>query len=127
FMKVLIHGEKATTPYKFLTVYVNDAEDHLSTMSIDKIYNDIDWMENAIKYINNFVDSETLKKRAIDAFRGYRIPAAIIYKLLILSEKYEVKDIAKTYTYFEKYINSISYNNNFRSLKLLLSKFRLKN
>lgn len=125
FMKVLIHGESATTPYKFLTVYVNDAEDHLSTMSIDKIYDDIGWMENAIKYINNFVESETLKKRAIDAFRGYRIPAAIIYKLLALVEKDGIGRYRKNYQELESYLSRMSHNNGIRSMKLILMKIKL--
>lgn len=123
FSKVLLTG-KSCILNENLTIYREDVDGALSTNTLNKIEEDILWVERLISYINkNDIEN---KQAYIKMIQNYRLPALIVYRLYsnLNIEKKDV--IAKKYDRNYKYIKNKSNINGLRSIKLNLYHYKLK-
>lgn len=120
FLATLTHEKNVTYVRKYLTEYHLSDTNCLSENSMDKIEKDLIWMELAKKYIcANEVDP-TRKRKVVEAFDSYRIPAAIIYRIFLNLETLKRDDtVIRSY---RSHIDKMKMSNGLRSIKLLFYK-----
>lgn len=118
FIEVLLHSNNPICIDKALTTYHIGIEDSLSTNSIDKIYKDIEWIELAMKMVDSLCKDEARKAKLLSALEGYRLPAAVVYRLYLNKSIENYKDYKNE---LSVYIKKFRLNNGFRSLKLLIN------
>lgn len=125
FSKVLFYDKNIKFVKDYLSQYHVSSNNCLSENSIDKIDKDIYWMEQVKSYINLHEKNDYRKEKALEAIDSYRIPGGIIYRInsnLSVLEQRELTNLINTYNQF---IKDIKLTNGFRSLKLLLFKYKL--
>lgn len=115
FIEVLLHASHSSCVAKALTTYHIGVEDSLSTNSIDKVYKDIEWITMAIQLINEQNMDASMKSILIDALQGYRLPAAIVYRLHL---NRQVVDYHVHKENVMRHIKKFRFNNGLRSMKL---------
>lgn len=123
FIKLLCHETNIRYVKERLTIYNQDVEMSLSENSINKINQDIYWLEDVIHYIKHYVLDRRRKTTAIQAIKSYRIPGAIIYRLLQNKKFSNKQDYKKVKNKYSSLINTIGFTNGLRSLKLYVYKF----
>ncbi|WP_157764743.1 glycosyltransferase family 2 protein [Solibacillus sp. R5-41] len=115
FIEVLLYANKPSCVLKELTTYNIGVEDSLSTNSVDKIYEDIEWITLAVQFISKHCMDDTRKFILLDALESYRLPAAIVYRLHLNKENENYSEHKKE---LMKYIKKFRFNNGLRSIKL---------
>lgn len=120
FSNILIISSRINFCKEYLTVYNMNVIDSLSGNSLNKITEDIFWM-NIVKdmiYNSNLV--QAYKNKCIEAVDGYRLPASIIYRLSKSINILSKVEYVEIYEEYEIYINKIKFINGLRSLKLYI-------
>ncbi|UPW83706.1 glycosyltransferase family 2 protein [Lysinibacillus sp. Ag94] len=116
FIEVLLYAKKAGCVLKELTSYNIGVEDSLSKNTFDKVYKDIEWIEEAIQIIDENCLIEKRKAILIDALEGYRLPAAVVYRLHL--NKSQLDNYQEHKNNLMVYIKKFRFNNGLRSIKL---------
>lgn len=116
FIEVLLHAKKTGYILKELTFYNIGVDNSLSKNSFDKVYKDIVWIESAIQLIEKDCKNEKRKAILIDALNGYRLPAAVVYRLLL--NKSQLPNYQECKESLMIYIKKFRFNNGLRSIKV---------
>jgi hypothetical protein len=124
FLKILLHDKNVICVNKYMSEYNISDTNCLSENSLSKIEQDLKWMENIKKYINENEENKERRKKAIMFFDTYRIPASIVYRIFRNLRELNV-DINKIYKKYESYIKNIRITNGLRSIKLICFRFYL--
>lgn len=123
FIEVLLHAKKAGYILEELTTYNIGVKDSLSQNSFDKVFKDIEWITLAIQMIAESSVSENRKATLIDALEGYRLPAAVVYRLRL--NKSQLIDYEKQKWNLMSSIKKFRFNNGLRSIKLYINILQL--
>lgn len=126
FFKVLYHAKNVVTTKKYLTYYSEGVENNLSYQSVKKIDQDIIWMKQCIQYISDNGTKSKRDQKIIRAFKSYRLPAAIIYRIISLSKDLNPKELTSMYSKYQCYFTDIDLSNGLRSIKLILHFLKLR-
>ena len=127
FSEVLLKAKNIKQCNKFLTIYNMEIDDtSLSLNSVDKIKKDIYWMTEVINMVNNADMQEQYRKKIFGAVNGYRMPGAVIYRLLKNYKTISVQEFLSLYKEYFFIFKRISLINGLRSLKLVLLSILLK-
>lgn len=123
FYKVLACSNKVTFVSEYLTFYRNEElESRLSYFSLDKIDQDYDFIMRVVN--NSFINRDSKIEKSL---LEYKLPALLTYNLLIaLASGYSRTQVLNYYEKYKKYLSGYEWVNGFRSLKLNLSKVKLK-
>lgn len=123
FTKVLTHCTDIVFVKEFLTQYnYCSVPGSLSENNIDKIEKDINWMKLAMEYIESNIKDEKRKKKAMKAYKNYRLPGAVVYRLYLNKNNISKEEMAKSIEKYSEYINDVKMVNGLRSLKLMVYK-----
>ncbi len=123
FIDVLLHAQKPGYLLEELTNYHIGVQDSLSQNTFDKVYKDIEWIEAAIHLIAESSISEKRKVTLIDALEGYRLPAAVVYRLRL--NKNQLMDYPQQKENLMGSIKKFRFNNGLRSIKLYINILQL--
>ncbi|AMB99870.1 hypothetical protein AWM75_07775 [Aerococcus urinaehominis] len=124
FIEVILNSEQVACE-RYLTNYYRLETNNLSEDNLDKIEKDIQWQEKAMKkiYMNSIYPNQ---EEAVNIIKGYRMPAAIIYRLLSNLKLLDKKELAEYIVKYSEQLKSIKINNGLKSVKLLVLLFYLK-
>lgn len=120
FINIILLCDEVKAVSKRLSIYNIDISNSLSENSINKINEDINWMNDAKKYIKMYGKSKKIIYHGIKAFDSYRIPAAIIYRIYQNRNIKSSKDLKKIMIANKQYLRKIRFTNGIRSIKLLV-------
>lgn len=122
FSNLLLFTEKITFVNEYLNYYVQDHSGSLSSgKGIEKIEQDIAWINQLADDINKSNNDNKFKLDIIDSIYGYRLPALIIYRIINNMDKLTRDEISNVITNNREYIRRISFNNGLRSIKLFMN------
>ncbi|MFE3575986.1 glycosyltransferase family 2 protein [Lysinibacillus sp. NPDC059133] len=124
YAQVLTFNTAVQCVKDYLTFYRVGVKQSLSTVDIDKLYKDIDWLSEYKVFLEK-VDLPLSRKQAVlSAIDGYRLPALLIYGLWLNKKIISKRKYDQVRQEVENLIKPIQLNNGLRSLKLYFySKF----
>ena len=125
FIKVLCHDINISCVNDALTIYNTDVSNSLSKNSLDKLFKDIAWLNNIKQYIMDNVSDYDRKVTAIYAIDTYKLPALLIYRLVLNKGLVEQHLYKEAHNQVKEYINKYKFSNGLRSIKLFLTKMKL--
>lgn len=125
FMKVLCHEKDISCVNEALTIYNTDIPDSLSGNSLNKLFEDITWLSEIKQYLQQHVKDQDRKAAALYAINTYKLPALLIYRLVMNKELVERQLYADSYNQVKPYIDQFKFSNGLRSVKLFLAKLKL--
>lgn len=127
FSEILLMAKEIRQCNKFLTIYNLEIDKFsLSSNSVDKIKKDLYWMTELINIIQSSNESERYKSQLVQAINGYRLPCAVVYRLLNNYKKIPDNEFITLYKEYSFILNGFSFINGLRSVKLMLSGIILK-
>ena len=125
FMKVLCHEKHILCVNEALTIYNTDIPNSLSENSLEKLFKDITWLSEIKQYIQQYVIDQDKKEAALYAIDTYKLPALLIYRLVINKGLIEQQLYVEAYNQVKEYIDQFKFSNGLRSVKLFLAKLKL--
>lgn len=97
----------------------------LSENSIDKLDEDLYWMDSLLDYIET-MDLDPVRRQELEKpIRTYRMPAAIVYRLLLCRNQLRKREIGRLYRKHLDRIRAMRLTNGLRSAKLYLNHLKL--
>lgn len=125
FMKVLCHENDVSCVNEALSIYNTDIPGSLSGNSLNKLFEDIAWISEIKHYIEQHVIDPDRKVAAHYAIDTYKLPALLIYRLVLNKGLVEKQLYAESYNQVKQYINQFKFSNGLRSIKLFIAKLKL--
>ena len=125
FIKVLCHEKDISCVNEALTIYNINMPNSLSRNSLDKLFKDIEWLNKIKQYIKEQVVDQERKKAALYAIDTYKLPALLIYRLVMNKGLIEQRLYKEAHNQVKEYINQSKFSNGLRSIKLFFAKLKL--
>lgn len=127
FSKLLLHDNRVVSVKECLTNHYRDIPNSLSSSTLEKIEDDLIWMDELKKYILQNFEISTNIFKVMKVLDGYRKPGVIIYRLnKFYNSSNDNHEVLKYFKKYEKEIDGINYSNGLRSIKLLFELVKLK-
>lgn len=120
FSEVILKANKVVFCDEYLTIYNVGITDSLSSNNIEKIKKDIYWLNIVQCNINNSLLDCEYKMKCINMIEGYRLPGAILYRILYNINNLSKKDLYAILYENRAYLRKLSFVNGLRSLKMYL-------